>query len=48
MSDWLACLATDRGVTCDAHRGEVLFSRQHTFGTPVGHEKVNNDEACED
>jgi hypothetical protein len=39
MSDWLARLATDRGVTCVAHKGDVLFSRQHTFGTPGGTQK---------
>jgi hypothetical protein len=33
MSDWLACLATDQGVTCVAHEGDILFLRQHTFGT---------------
>jgi hypothetical protein len=27
-SDWLAHLATDRGVTCVARGGDVLFSRQ--------------------
>jgi hypothetical protein len=29
MSDWLAHLATDRGVTCVARGGDFLFSRQH-------------------
>jgi hypothetical protein len=40
MSDWLARPATDRGVTCAARGGDVLFSRQHTFGTLGGTRKI--------
>jgi hypothetical protein len=39
MLDWLARLATDQGVMCVTREGDVLFSRQHTFGTPSGTRK---------
>jgi hypothetical protein len=41
MSDWPARLATDRGVTCVTRKGDVLFLRQHTFGTPSGTRRLN-------
>jgi hypothetical protein len=38
-SDWLARLATDRGVACAARGGDVLNLHQHTFGTLDGTRK---------
>jgi hypothetical protein len=36
MSDWLARLATDRGVTCATRGGDVLFFASTAVVTDVG------------
>jgi hypothetical protein len=38
-SDWLARLTTNQGVMCATRGGDILFSRQHTFGMPGGTRK---------